>query len=161
MSQHWHCRVLPLDQRCFRNGWTLLWVLGFGSLYFELGFCFEISYLRSEIVWSGRTELNCRHEFPGLGCSRYTTPGLRRRRRRGSLVILHLPILIFHLFSCIPRYRTIQHNEGPRPTKWRLKNGKWKMTNDPFYPFTQTTCLISATTSTRSSWFFITASIDL
>jgi hypothetical protein len=29
------------------------------------------------------------------------------------------------------------------------------------YPFTQTTCLISATTSTRSSWLFITASIDL
>ncbi len=29
------------------------------------------------------------------------------------------------------------------------------------YPFTQTTCLISATTSTRSFWFFITASIDL
>ena len=25
-------------------------------------------------AWSGRTELNCRHEFPGLGCSRYTTP---------------------------------------------------------------------------------------
>jgi len=29
------------------------------------------------------------------------------------------------------------------------------------YPLTQTTCLISATISTRSSWFFITASIDL
>src|SRR6185369_261678 len=29
------------------------------------------------------------------------------------------------------------------------------------YPLTQTTCLISATTSTRSSWFFITVSIDL
>jgi hypothetical protein len=28
-------------------------------------------------------------------------------------------------------------------------------------PFTQTTCLISATISTKSSWFFITASIDL
>ena len=25
-------------------------------------------------AWSGRTELNCRHEFPGLGCLRYTTP---------------------------------------------------------------------------------------
>ena len=24
--------------------------------------------------WSGRTELNCHHEFPGLGCLRYTTP---------------------------------------------------------------------------------------
>ena len=24
--------------------------------------------------WSGRTELNCLHEFPGLGCSHYTTP---------------------------------------------------------------------------------------
>ena len=26
------------------------------------------------MVWSGRTELNCHHEFPGLGCLRYTTP---------------------------------------------------------------------------------------
>src|SRR2546425_3045389 len=24
--------------------------------------------------WSGRTESNCHHEFPGLGCLRYTTP---------------------------------------------------------------------------------------
>src|SRR5690349_11882013 len=54
--------------------------------------------------WSGRTELNCHHECPRLGCERYTTPR---------------------------------------------------------QPFTQTTCLISATTSTKSSWFFITASIDL
>ena len=29
------------------------------------------------------------------------------------------------------------------------------------HPFTQTTCLISATTLTRSFWFFITSSIDL
>jgi len=29
------------------------------------------------------------------------------------------------------------------------------------YPFTQTTCLISAMTFTRSFWFFITSSIDL
>jgi hypothetical protein len=29
------------------------------------------------------------------------------------------------------------------------------------HPFTQTTCLISATTSTKSSWFFMTVSIDL
>ena len=27
-------------------------------------------------VWSGWTELNCHHEFPGLGCLRYTTPRL-------------------------------------------------------------------------------------
>src|SRR5260370_29028085 len=25
-------------------------------------------------MWSGKTESNCRHEFPGLGCLRYTTP---------------------------------------------------------------------------------------
>src|ERR1044072_7952434 len=25
-------------------------------------------------IWSGRTESNCHHEFPGLGCERYTTP---------------------------------------------------------------------------------------
>ena len=34
---------------------------------------FHLSY-RSEMVWSGRTESNCHHEFPGLGCLRYTTP---------------------------------------------------------------------------------------
>jgi len=51
-------------------------------------FGFERSaYLRSAIptnpqfvirnpkfLWSGWTELNCHHEFPGLGCLRYTTP---------------------------------------------------------------------------------------
>src|SRR5258705_3754930 len=26
------------------------------------------------VIWSGRTEWNCHHEFPGLGCLRYTTP---------------------------------------------------------------------------------------
>src|SRR5258707_6245398 len=26
------------------------------------------------LIWSGRTEWNCHHEFPGLGCLRYTTP---------------------------------------------------------------------------------------
>jgi len=41
---------------------------------------FEIRIPKSEFfVWSGRTELNCRLEFPGLECSRYTTP--RRKFR--------------------------------------------------------------------------------
>ena len=34
---------------------------------------FHLSY-RSENVWPGWTELNCHHEFPKLGCLRYTTP---------------------------------------------------------------------------------------
>lgn len=28
----------------------------------------------NDAKWSGRTESNCHHEFPGLGCERYTTP---------------------------------------------------------------------------------------
>ena len=42
-----------------------------------------------------------------------------------------------------------------------LSHKRHKIYKDIRYPFTQTTCLISATTSTRSSWFFITFSIDL
>jgi hypothetical protein len=46
VSQRWQRRVLNrLDQRC-----------------------------RGISKWSGRTELNCRHECPKLGCLRYTTP---------------------------------------------------------------------------------------
>ena len=44
---------------------------------------------------------------------------------------------------------------------WRFKARERSVKNRTRQPFTQTTCLISATTSTKSSWFFITASIDL
>lgn len=37
--------------------------------------------------WSGRTESNCHHEFPGLGCSRYTTPRNLVRQVRLELTI--------------------------------------------------------------------------
>src|SRR5688572_31171199 len=37
--------------------------------------------------WSGRTELNCLHEFPGLGCSHYTTPRNLVRQVRLELTI--------------------------------------------------------------------------
>src|SRR5688572_22582675 len=36
---------------------------------------------------SGRTELNCLHEFPGLGCSHYTTPRNLVRQVRLELTI--------------------------------------------------------------------------
>jgi hypothetical protein len=42
--------------------------------------------------------------------------------------------------------------------KFEIRNPKSEIL---LHPFTQTTCLISATTVTRSFWFFITASIDL
>lgn len=44
---------------------------------------------------------------------------------------------------------------------WLVKGEAISGVQKTSYPFTQTTCLISATTSTRSSWFFITFSIDL
>src|SRR5215813_9031272 len=30
--------------------------------------------LQEQKIWSGRTESNCHHECPRLGCLRYTTP---------------------------------------------------------------------------------------
>ena len=40
-------------------------------------------------VWSGRTESNCRHEFPGLGCLRYTTPRreVKRKKDKGKSMV--------------------------------------------------------------------------
>jgi len=83
-------------------------------------------------AWSGRTELNCRHEFPGLGCSRYTTPRKSVQSLKSNVQSLLLSILT-------------------------LDFGRWTLD----YPLTQTTCLISATIFTRSLWLRITALMSL
>ena len=51
--------------------------------------------------WSGRTELNCRHECPRLGCLRYTTPrngGTERTRTVIDLIDNQVP----HLSATVP-----------------------------------------------------------
>ena len=45
-------------------GWWLVRYKPMGNRQLEIG----------NAAWSGRTESNCRLEFPGLGCLRYTTP---------------------------------------------------------------------------------------
>ena len=74
------------------------------------------------LFWSGRTESNCHHEFPGLGCNcHYTTPRNEKDEGGGMKDESRIWRRPFH------------------PSSFRL------------HPLTQTTCLISATISTRSS----------
>ena len=40
--------------------------------------------------WSGRTESNCHHEFPGLGCERYTTPRIKNGGTERTRTVIDL-----------------------------------------------------------------------
>src|SRR5437773_12113727 len=82
-------------------------------------------------------------------------PQPRRSKRRALPVELQERKRIWSIVPDCPMSQV----QGPKSVFRRLTLDfkRWTLN----YPLTQTTCLISATISTRSSWFFITASIDL
>src|SRR5436190_13729313 len=84
-----------------------------------------------------------------------SNPQPRRSKRRALPVELQERKRIWSIVPDCPMSQV----QGPKSVFRRLTLDfkRWTLN----YPLTQTTCLISATISTRSSWFFITASIDL
>ena len=57
--------LIPLNYRGREKFWSIVPDL---NRRFRTGNAVSLTARRTMLEWSGWTELNCRHEFPGLGC---------------------------------------------------------------------------------------------